>query len=675
MPDGRPPDDHPTGDDIFQQALDLPPSERQAFLDDACGDDADQRREIEDLLAIADARPDLLVPPEIGLIPECLGKYRLVRECGRGGMGIVFEALDEQLMRTVALKVLPRYMDQDARSHDRFTREAQILARLNHPHIATLYSLESCDGFNFLAMEFVPGVTLADVLAERTLSVDETLSLGWQVAMALESAHAEGVCHCDLKPANIMLGPDGKVSLLDFGIARAFQQVMADSSVPLLQVSAGTLSVGTPGYMAPEQRDAGTVNERSDVWAFGATMYECLTGHRLDEEVVAKGSWRRSLPSGTPRGLADLLGDCLRIDASERVASAAAIRRRFDKLRRPSRWGRRTIGPAVGVLALVVAMAVWFARGPEGPVDRLEPGASANVINAFNAEGDLLWNRRLDGDIRARLVVRSTSGDVAACVVVTNHGINQTPIQGLSPETGEILWVGEPEWTKPVNASGPAFYRWHVTHPWPGADDQVIISGIRDGLWYGFAVEARDHGGTVLGTYHHPGPLWIMQPPPDTDLPRDEVILHGVNSSARFHPGLTPFETEYHPGCVVKLRLPDMAGQAFPWSENMPETRDWPGMRRAGEAAYLAIPMIRPGLGSKVSAVSILQSGDDVTGFSAQVDDGRMVFLDKDLFPVKCVPVSGDPADEMAHAGQLPPLPYLYIRDGVMQWVDVPHEH
>jgi serine/threonine-protein kinase len=198
-------------------------------------------------------------------------------------MGEVYQANDHKLGRDVAIKVLPEEFAKDADRVARFQREAKLLASLNHPNIAAIHGLEESEGTNFLVLELVEGQTLADRIKTGPIPVEESLKLALQVAEAIEAAHEKGVIHRDLKPANIKVTPDGKVKVLDFGLAKAFAGEQAEpnlSNSPTLSNAATQQGVilGTAAYMSPEQARGKAVDKRADIWAFGCVLYEMLTG-------------------------------------------------------------------------------------------------------------------------------------------------------------------------------------------------------------------------------------------------------------------------------------------------------------------------------------------------------------------------------------------------------------
>lgn len=212
-----------------------------------------------------------------------LGPYQVVEMLGTGGMGEVYRARDSRLKRDVALKVLPRDFASDPQRMARFEREAQLLASLNHPNIASIYGLEESDDVRAFVMELGEGPTLAERIAREPPPLGEALTVARQIAEALEYAHERGIVHRDLKPANVKVKSDDSVKVLDFGLAKALAEdsTQTDSSTsPTLTVAATRAGIilGTAAYMSPEQARARTVDRRTDIWAFGCVLFETLTG-------------------------------------------------------------------------------------------------------------------------------------------------------------------------------------------------------------------------------------------------------------------------------------------------------------------------------------------------------------------------------------------------------------
>src|SRR6476660_2112224 len=212
------------------------------------------------------------------LIGQVLGHYRLAEQIGAGGMGVVYRARDLQLVRDVAVKVLPAGTLSDEAARARFRQEALSLARLNHPNIATVFQFSSENGIDFLVTEYIPGATLEEKLHSGPLPQTDVVSLGTQLSQGLACAHQEGVVHRDLKPANLRVTPDGRLKILDFGLAQLVERrsdLAATASITQSQEVTGTLP-----YMAPEQLRGEPTDERSDIWAVGAVLYEMATGQR-----------------------------------------------------------------------------------------------------------------------------------------------------------------------------------------------------------------------------------------------------------------------------------------------------------------------------------------------------------------------------------------------------------
>jgi serine/threonine protein kinase len=267
-----------------------------------------------------------------------LGPYEIAAPLGTGGMGEVFRARDTRLNRDVALKLLP---DAFAADHDRlarFRREAQVLASLNHPHVAAIYGLEESDGHLALVLELVEGQTLDARLRRGPIPIDECLAIAGQIAEGLEAAHERGIIHRDLKPANVKITPDGSVKLLDFGLAKAMHADEGPTASDLSQSPTQTspthtgVILGTAAYMSPEQARGKPVDKRADIWAFGVVVFEMLTGRRLFAGETVSDTlatvlktdpdWG-ALPEGTPASVRRLLRRCLARDPRRRLRDIA----------------------------------------------------------------------------------------------------------------------------------------------------------------------------------------------------------------------------------------------------------------------------------------------------------------------------------------------------------------
>jgi serine/threonine protein kinase len=338
---------------VYHAAIQRKPEERSAFLDNVCrGDDA-LRREVDSLLtqepavsrflgAAAVAAAADLLSANLGssMIGRQLGPYRVTGLLGAGGMGEVYRARDTRLGREVAIKVLPRAFTADSDRLGRFEREARILAALNHPYIATIHGVEELNGVRALVLELVDGPTLAERIEDGPLPIKEAIDIMRQIADALEAAHDKGIVHRDLKPANVKLTTEGRVKVLDFGLATASSNHGSApdlSQAPTLAATAigEAVMVGTPAYMSPEQARGQAVDKRTDIWGYGCILYELLTGRgafsgaTISDVIAAvlerEPKWE-ALPQGTPRAIEHLLKKCLEKDVRRRLRDVGDAR-------------------------------------------------------------------------------------------------------------------------------------------------------------------------------------------------------------------------------------------------------------------------------------------------------------------------------------------------------------
>jgi len=323
------------------------------------------------------------------MVGNTLGHYQITNQLGKGGMGEVFRAKDQKLGRDVAIKVLPEEFARDADRVARFQREAKLLASLNHSNIAAIYGLEEFGGTNFLVLELVEGDTLADRIKAGPIRVEEALKLALQIAEALEAAHEKGVIHRDLKPANIKVTPEGKVKVLDFGLAKAFVGEQAElnlSDSPTLSDMATRQGVilGTAAYMSPEQARGKPVDKRTDIWAFGCVLYEMLAGQAAFQgedvteilaAVVKSGADLDLLPANIHPRVREVIIRCLQKDLKKRYRDIGDVEFEFEQaLADPgglflqpvttiqTRMRLRTILPWVAALvltAIIAGVAVW----------------------------------------------------------------------------------------------------------------------------------------------------------------------------------------------------------------------------------------------------------------------------------------------------------------------------
>src|SRR3989442_1034804 len=245
----------------------------------------------------------LEVPVDIQ-VGKAISHYRIAERLGTGGMGVVYRARDERLGRDVALKILSEDALTSSSARQRFVREAQLAATLNHPNIVTIYEVEEADGYHFIAMEYVEGETLRARVARAPLSLQEIVQVGGDVAEALEAAHALGLIHRDIKPANILLTRSGRAKVADFGLAKRLEGASGPASVPAATVShlteAGVVT-GTVSYMSPEQTRGDVLDARSDLFSLGVVLYEAATG-RVPFEGPSALTLIPQIPMGEPPG-------------------------------------------------------------------------------------------------------------------------------------------------------------------------------------------------------------------------------------------------------------------------------------------------------------------------------------------------------------------------------------
>jgi serine/threonine-protein kinase len=336
------------------------------------------------------------------MIGTKLAHYEITSHIGSGGMGDVYQATDTKLGRSVAIKFLPEVFSHDTERLARFQREARVLALLNQPGIAAIYGLELIDGRHFLVMELALGETVAERIRRGPILLEETLAIAKQITEALEEAHEKGVVHRDLKPANIKVTPDGKVKVLDFGLAKAYQREQADtvlSNSPTVSMAASNAGVilGTAAYMSPEQARGKALDRRTDIWALGCVLYEMLTGKPafggddvteiLASVVKSEPDWSL-LPAATPALIRRLLRRCLEKDPKRRFHSAADVQIQMEDATAASsvappviavatsgrNWKRSLVwGYIGGAACILIVMAVW----------KFQPSASMPPVTRF----------------------------------------------------------------------------------------------------------------------------------------------------------------------------------------------------------------------------------------------------------------------------------------------------
>jgi serine/threonine protein kinase len=398
---------------VVYAALARPADERAAFLAEVCSGDSDLRRDAAALLEqegrvdgfLSGMPPDLLATGASGstLTVErraepalsagrTLGQYRILKAIGAGGMGQVYLAQDTRLDRQVALKILPPHLSGDPERRARFTREAKAVAALNHPNIVTMHSVDEADGLHFITMELVRGRTLAELLPRHGFPLGRFLEIAIPLTDALAAAHREGITHRDVKPANVMVTDEGRVKVLDFGLAKVTPEVRNDSThdTPRSLTAVGHIA-GTPAYMSPEQAEGKKVDARSDIFSLGIVFYEMLSGRPpfVGDSVAAVLS---SILNSTPRPLGEVkpavsrrlalhVRRCLEKNPLDRYQSAIDLRHDLEDIRRDTDSGdsvqaapsesqsrrRMRIAWTLGSIVVVAGVAgLWSARSRSG---------------------------------------------------------------------------------------------------------------------------------------------------------------------------------------------------------------------------------------------------------------------------------------------------------------------
>jgi eukaryotic-like serine/threonine-protein kinase len=407
-----------------------------------------------------------------------LGSYEIVAQIGAGGMGEVYRAHDTKLGRDVAIKVLPANFVNDPERLSRFQREARMLAALNHPNIATIYGLEQFDGVSCLVMELVPGETLAERVKAGPLPIEEALKIAAQIAEALEAAHEKNIIHRDLKPANVKVTPEGKVKVLDFGLAKAFEGDAANEDMgnsPTLSAAATMQGVilGTAAYMSPEQARGKAVDKRTDIWAFGCVLYELLTRKQAfhaetTTEILAavlkeEPNWQ-ALPETTPLSIRALLRRCLQKEMNKRARDAGDARIEIEEAlvapvtadlttaattKGSHVLGRRALILSLSTLLLgatIASLAVW----------NLKPSSSPQPVS--------------------RVVITLPPGQLLA-------GLDNGPAVTLSPDGTHLAYVARQGGTQQIYLRAMDSSE---AKPIPGTEGGVIPFFSPDGQWLGF---------------------------------------------------------------------------------------------------------------------------------------------------------------------------------------------
>ena len=415
------------------------------------------------------------------MIGQTISHYKITSKLGEGGMGEVYRAEDTTLKREVAIKVLPERFTQDDERLARFQREAQLLASLNHPNIAAIYGLEKADGVRFLVLELVEGETLAERLSKGPLPVEEALEVCRQIAEGLETAHESGVIHRDLKPANVNITPEGKVKVLDFGLAKAIEGEspaadLTHSPTRTDQMTNVGMIMGTAGYMSPEQARGQAVDKRTDIWAFGCVLFELLSGRAVHSgstvsDILARVLERDpdwgSLPRETPDRIRQLLSRCLEKESRRRLRDIGeAVVALEDQLQGRS---TETLAPTpkehTGITPLLAAA-----------------GAVLMTLAVVWLASPWLWQRTVEGPLRKlELAVPDLSGQV-------------DPVQ-ISPDGQKILYGGSGRlWIRDLSQLNPREVPQSSDSHFPcWSPDSGSVAFVRDDKLWRVDLESGDH--------------------------------------------------------------------------------------------------------------------------------------------------------------------------------------
>ena len=511
-----------------------------------------------------------------------LGHYEILSPLGKGGMGEVWRARDSKLGREVAIKTLPEEFAQDEERLARFEREAKLLASLNHPNIATIHGLEEDSGTRFLVLELVEGDTLADRLKRGAIPVEESLKLGLQIAEALEAAHEKGVIHRDLKPANIKVTPDGKIKVLDFGLAKAFAGDGSDANLsqsPTLSMAATQKGVilGTAAYMSPEQASGDSTDKRADIWSFGVVLFEMVTGrqtfdgktvaHVLADVLRAEPEWNRLPPNLHPR-LRLLLERCLEKEARDRCHDIADVRVDVQKVLadpdgvivQPVVEAAQVATPsklpwiaALVVVAVVAGVGGWTLRPAETvSVSRFDYDLPEGInftttvrqVVAISPDGRQFVYRGTGG-----FYLRAMDGLEAQMIAGIGDANLVDPV--FSPDGQQIVYVDFPSisgrlmkvavtggaptvLTEPV---GPTFgISWET--------NETILYGQPDGIWQvsengGTPVQliSAEEGEQAFGPQLLPGGEWVLftlaRPTGTGRWDEADIVIESLSSGER----------------------------------------------------------------------------------------------------------------------------------------------
>jgi Tol biopolymer transport system component len=502
---------------VFLQALDLRPEERAAFLETACAGNPEMRREVESLLAHDGASEKSIVDAlegtahslfeSVNIQPGTkLGDYEVQKLIGSGGMGEVYQARDVRLARDVAIKVLPPLLRYQPDRLRRFEQEARAAAALNHPNILAVYQLGIYEGAPYLVSELLEGATLRELMKRGPLPSRTAIDYGVQIARGLAAAHDKGITHRDLKPENLFITKDGRLRILDFGLAKLTHAASSYQSGQAA-TEAG-LVMGTVGYMSPEQVRGEAADSRADIFSYGAVLYEMLCGQRAFQAPTAAETMSAILnqdPSGisqlvpaTPPALQRVVHRCLEKNREQRFQSASDLAFALEALSDPSisgdkeasekktSIGRRAVMLTIGACAIIFLVA--YLLRPAMPLPRLSRivqltrSGGARSQEPLFTDGPRVYYQAVGpapADWQLRQVLLNGNEDTSTGVPAGRFNIH-----GLSPDDTEFLATGlnseqKKVWTIPVTTGGSPRRIGNLL-----ADD---IAWSHDGLWFAYS--------------------------------------------------------------------------------------------------------------------------------------------------------------------------------------------
>ena len=524
-------------DDLLQAALERRPAERAEFLRQACAGDEALEREVRSLVASEEAAGGFLMSPAIdvaaraaarqqdqdtdtgsSLTGQTISHYRILEKLGAGGMGVVWKARDTRLDRFVALKFLPAAEMSDPERKRRFVQEAKSASALNHPNIITIYDIGQAgpEGrtADFIAMELVSGKTLGQLIPRKGMRLNEALPYATQVAGALAAAHAAGIVHRDLKPGNVMVDDNGRVKLLDFGLAKLTEKTehdpegatatMASQEGP--QTEEGSI-IGTAAYMSPEQAEGKKVDARSDIFSFGSVLYEMLTGRRafqgaskistLSAILTKEPVPASQLVANLPAELEKIIVRCLRKDPDRRAQNMVDIKLALEELKEDSESGklsaeaaaavrplahspRRLVAIAAGVVALVVAavgIAWWLWKRPSSVPARSEWVQLTNLPDAAVQPA-------LSPDGRMLTFIRGPKSFVTPGQIYVKMLPTGEPVQLTHDDRAKLNPVFSPDGSRiAYSVAGPIWDTWAV--PVLGGEPRLWLPNASGLSWIG----------------------------------------------------------------------------------------------------------------------------------------------------------------------------------------------